>query len=91
MTVKELKEKLEQFDDDLIVMIPNMNWTPFNNQFECVMATNVSQGFNEADGCIFLDDYIEEECATCIHYNTDRKDQPCCSCVDWENWEKGVN
>ena len=33
----------------------------------------------------------KEECATCIYYNTDRKDQPCYSCVDWENWEKGIN
>jgi hypothetical protein len=86
MTVKELKEKLEQFDDSLIVMLADdaSEWGYFPLR-------NIAQGFNEFDGCLFLDDYIEEECATCIHYNTDRKDQPCCSCVDWENWEKGVN
>ena len=84
MTVKELKEKLERFDDNLIVMA----CTDMGGFFPI---HNVSQGFNEADGCVFLDDYVEEECATCLHYNTDRKDQPCCSCIDWENWEKSVN
>ena len=61
MTVKELKEKLNGFDDHLIVMIPNINWTPFNNQLDCVPATHVIQGFNEADGCIFIDDYEEDD------------------------------
>ena len=88
MTVRELKEKLNEFDDNLIVMIPNTSWTPFNNQFECVPATNVSQGINEFDGALFIDDYEEQDCDTCAYYDTDRKDQPCCSCVDWENWER---
>lgn len=61
MTVKELKEKLNQFNDNLIVMIPNMDWTPFNNQFECVPATSVTQGVNEFDGAIFIDNYTEED------------------------------
>ena len=61
MTVKELKEKLNQFNDNLIVMIPNMDWTPFNNQFECVTATSVTQGANEFDGVVFIDNYTEED------------------------------
>ena len=61
MTVKELKEKLNKFDDNLIVMIPNINWSPLNNEFECVPAKNVVQGINELDGCVFIDDYVEEE------------------------------
>ena len=61
MTVKELKEKLEQFDDNLIVMIPNMSWTPFNNQFDCVPAAHISQGINEFDGAVFIEDYCEED------------------------------
>ena len=61
MTVKELKEKLNQFPDHLVVMIPNMSWTPFNNQFECVTAKNVTQGVNEFDGALFIDDYVEED------------------------------
>ena len=88
MTVKELKEKLNQFDDHLIVMIPNMSWSPFNNQLEFVPAIGVAQGINEFDGVLFIDDYVEEECATCLYYDTNRKDQPCCSCVDWKNWER---
>ena len=59
MTVKELREKLEQFPDNLIVMIPNIDWTPFNNQLLSVAATNVVQGINEFDGCLFIDDYEE--------------------------------
>lgn len=87
MTVKELKEKLNKFDDNLIVMIPDPNWTPEKSWFNCMPAKNVSQGVNEFDGCLFIDDYEEKDCDTCAYYNTDRDDQPCSSCVDWENWE----
>lgn len=62
MTVKELKEKLNQFDDDLVVMIPNMDWTPYGKQFHSVPATNVARGVNECDGCVFIDDYEEYDC-----------------------------
>ena len=31
---------------------------------------------------------MEKECATCVYYDTDRKDQPCCSCCDKINYEK---
>ena len=63
MTVKELKEKLNQFDDNLHVMIPNMGWTPVNNQLTYTEAENVSQGVNELDGAVFIEDYEEEtEC-----------------------------
>lgn len=54
MTVKELKEKLEQFDDRLIVIAI----TDMGGYFPIL---NVSQGFNEADGCLFLDGYEEDE------------------------------
>ncbi len=58
MTVKELKEKLEQFDDRLIVLaIDDMG-----GYFHIL---NVSQGFNEADGCLFLDGYEEDEELEC--------------------------
>ena len=90
MTVKELKEELRKFDDNLLVMIPRTDPDP-KDWLGFVSVKNISQGVNELDGCLFLDDYTEEECATCIHYNTNRKDQPCCSCIDCENWEKGVN
>ena len=59
MTVKELKEKLEQFDDDLLVMIPNQDYGYSSLQF--TPAKNVSQGVNEYDGAIFIDDYEEDE------------------------------
>ena len=54
MTVKELKEKLNQFDERLIVMaIDDMG-----GYFPIL---NVSRGCNEADGCLFLDGYKEDE------------------------------
>lgn len=86
MTVKELKEKLDQFDDNLIVMIPNQEW-PYSPELD-VPAKHVSQGINEFDGCLFIDDYEEKDCETCAYYDVSRDDQPCCSCVDWENWER---
>jgi hypothetical protein len=61
MTVKELKEKLDKFDENLIVMVPDANWTPDKNWFPCVQATSVTRGVNEFDGCIFIDDYVEED------------------------------
>lgn len=61
MTVKELKEKLNEFDDNLIVMIPNAGWHPYSLTPPDVPATNVSRGANEADGCVFIDDYVEDD------------------------------
>ena len=54
MTVKELKEKLNKFDDRLTVLaIDDMG-----GYFPIL---HVSQGFNEADGCLFLDGYEEDK------------------------------
>lgn len=53
MTVKELKEKLEEFDDRLLVYI--IDGDGYN------LLKNVSRGVNEADGCLFLDCYEEDE------------------------------
>ena len=54
MTVKELKEKLEQFDDQLLVLALD----DMGGYFPIL---NVSQGCNEADGCLFLDALEEDE------------------------------
>ena len=61
MTVKELKEKLNQFPDDLIVMIPGWSFYPDGTLFLSVPATNVARGVNEEDGCLFIDAYEEDE------------------------------
>ena len=56
MTVKELIEKLKQFPENCTVMIPDdyspIGYTPL---------TDISRGVNEADGCVFLTDYEEDE------------------------------
>lgn len=61
MTVKELKEKLEQFDDNLIVLIPNAGWHPYSIDPPEIPATGVCRGVNELDGCVIIDDYVEDE------------------------------
>ena len=61
MTVRELIEKLEQFPANCIVMIPNQSWHPDGHTPSHVPVTNVAIGCNEADGCVFLDDYEEDE------------------------------
>ena len=61
MTVRELKEKLEQFRQNLVVMIPNPSWNPDGHTPSHVPVTSVTIGCNEYDGCVFLDDYEEED------------------------------
>lgn len=34
---------------------------------------------------------MENCCANCIYYDTDRQDQPCCSCVCGCNFESDVH
>ena len=53
MTVKQLKEKLNQFDNNLIVLITTENGYS--------TLTGVSQGVNETDNCLLLDDYEEDD------------------------------
>ena len=60
MTVKELKEKLNQLPDDLIVMIPNINWWhPFKSEPQDIPAKHVTMDCNEVNGCVFIDSYEE--------------------------------
>ena len=61
MTVRELIEKLEQFDDNLIVLVPNAGWHPYSITPPEIPATSVSRGVNELDGCVIIDDYVEDE------------------------------
>jgi hypothetical protein len=61
MTVKELKEKLNQFNDNLIVMIPNKDCFLYQRALPDVPARNVTQGINGFDGCLFIDDYEEDD------------------------------
>ena len=60
MTVKELKEKLSKFPDNCIVCIPTINCDAIGN-VNYVCAQNVSQGINELDGIVFIDDYVEDD------------------------------
>lgn len=55
MTVKELKEELNKFDNNLIVLraIDNFPWY--------ASVSSIAQGINKLDGCIILDDYGEED------------------------------
>ena len=55
MTVKELKEKLEQFDDNFIVMIPNKDYYLEDPAFPDIVAKDVYRGVNEADNVVFIE------------------------------------
>jgi hypothetical protein len=61
MTVKELKEKLEQFPENCVVLVPNENLYLDRGAFFYVQAENVARGVNEMDGCVIIDDYVEED------------------------------
>ena len=61
MTVRELKEKLEQFPENCVVLIPNVSWNPNGRTPSHVPVVSVAMGGNEYDGCIFLDEYEEDE------------------------------
>lgn len=55
MTVKELRKQLENFHDNDIVMIPNINWHPWSSQPADVEARNVLQGGGPYEICVFID------------------------------------
>ena len=60
MTVKELKEKLNQFPDNSIVMIPNNDLHRLPHPIWYIPAEIVARGCNEADGCVFIDGCEED-------------------------------
>lgn len=53
MTVRELKELLDNFPDTHIVFIPD------SMEIGYTQALHVSCGVNEFDNCIYIDDYEE--------------------------------
>ena len=61
MTVRELIEKLEQFPENCVVLIPNCGWHPYSIEPTMIRATGVALGVNEFDGYVIIDDYEEEE------------------------------
>ena len=62
MTVRELKEKLEQFPENCVVLINADEETRrCRDGFPYTEATCVGKGFNELDGCVIIDDYVEED------------------------------
>lgn len=62
MTVKELKEKLEQFPENYLVLINADEETRrLHDGFPYIEATHVATGLNELDSCVIIDDYVEED------------------------------
>lgn len=60
MTVKELKEKLNQFDDNCIVVVPKIDWEKYG-LLDYEVAENVAIGVNEFDNVVFIDGSMEDE------------------------------
>ena len=61
MTIKELKEKLDQFSESYIVLVPNENLYRDSQPKRCVAAENVVRGVNEMDGVVIINDYVEDD------------------------------
>lgn len=61
MTVRELIEILRQLPENCVIMVPNQDFYRENTPRWAVPAMNVTQGVNELDGIVFIDDYMEEE------------------------------
>lgn len=62
MTVKELKEKLEQFPENCVVLInADIETRREHDGFPYTEATCVGRGINELDGCVIIDDYVEDD------------------------------
>lgn len=60
MTVKELKEKLNQFPDNCIVVVPKIDWVK-KGSLDYAVVENVAIGVNEFDNVVFIDDYVEDD------------------------------
>lgn len=61
MTVKELKEALNQFNDKFTVLMPKSGFEDSRSIFPYTSRINISQGVNELDCAVIIDDYGEEE------------------------------
>lgn len=85
MTVKELKEQLNKFNDNYIVMIPRTD-AGTNKNFPYITVSHMSRGLNEHDMCLFLEDRIS--CETCINEGCDPEDNPCANCSNYSEWEE---
>ena len=77
MTVRELKEKLNTMPDNYIVLI-NVE----RAGYPYTKATYVSKGFNELDGCVIIDDYVEDnDCTGCVYEDADGSTAAISNCV----------
>lgn len=56
MTVQELIDILKKLPPNKIIMVPNRE--PHGHYI--VAAENVTIGLNEEDGCVIIDDYLED-------------------------------
>lgn len=68
MTVKELKEKLEQFPENCVVLIPNED-----DPIEYTPATHIARGVNEAEK--------EDDCSGCVYEDADGSTPAISNCV----------
>ena len=59
MTVKELIEKLQMFDENLIIAIPNKDRDE-DNPYPYVFDIRIARGANEEDRCLYLFEHDDE-------------------------------
>ena len=62
MTVKELKEQLDHFPDNYIILVPNRDYHLDEKIYsDVVVATHASQGVNEFDTAVFIEHWEEDD------------------------------
>lgn len=61
MTVKELKEKLNEFNENFVVLIPKSDFENSTASFPYTSNIHIAQGFNELDCAVIIDDAEEED------------------------------
>ena len=61
MTVKELKEKLNEFNENFVVLIPKSDFKNSKSCFPYTSNLHIAKGFNELDCAVIIDDYVEED------------------------------
>ena len=81
MTVKELREKLAEFPDDLEVMTKKTELLgTVGNVFGVHLDTYAFFGVDVP--CVLIADYSEHNCLTCKYGNLYSDSEPCCNCTE---------
>lgn len=82
MSIDELAKYIYKHDDKQVDAICESQVCPHGDNVECSDCVNCVKKWllSEAEPV--------KNCDTCLYYFEDRREQPCCGCVDFVNWER---